>query len=165
MPRIRRVTCQTRAESAPRPPATSVSNHYLSRPRVFNLQWQHRGLHPSSPFLTFKLAHCPTPATQTATSWLIQLMTELFNCVTTSITLRKAITPCFPQCNYARKHLKEKLCPRRDRPQQASQTTTFRDPVYSDLLWKHRGLHPSWLSNLHIVPRLPHKLPPLDWAT
>ena len=55
--------------------------------------------------------------------------------------------------------------PRQDRPQRASQTTTFRNPVHSDLLWKHRGSHTSLLSNLHIVPRLPRKLPPLDWAT
>ena len=34
--------------------------------------------------------------------------------ICTSITLRKAITPCFPQCNYAHKKFKEKLCPELD---------------------------------------------------
>ena len=95
--------------------------------------------------------------------------------ICTSITLRKAIMPCFPQCNYAHKIFKEKLCPpchaarRRTRagtaPYTVPHTTSFRDPVHSDLLWKHGDLHTSLLSNLQIVPRLPHKVPPLDWAT
>ena len=65
-------------------------------------------------------------------------MSELFNCLSTSITLRKAIMPCFsqcdytprvpaphlhqhyivkqsclasPKCNYAHKNFKETLCP------------------------------------------------------
>ena len=50
-------------------------------------------------------------------------------------------------------------------PPTASHTTTFRAPVHSDLLWKHRGAHTSLLSNLHIVPRLPHKVQPVSWAT
>ena len=91
-----------------------------------------------------------------------------------SITLRKAIMPCFPQCNYARKNVKEKLCPachgalRQNRaataPQRASQTTSFRDRACSDLLWERRDSHASLLSNLHIVPHLPHKLQPFDWT-
>ena len=85
--------------------------------------------------------------------------------ICTSITLQKAIMPCFPQRNYAHKNFKEKLCPachaarRRKRaeaaPHTASHTTSFRNPVS----------HTSLLSNLHIAPRLPRKLPPLDWAT
>ena len=90
-------------------------------------------------FLTFKLAHCPTPATQTATSWLstswlsyssvsyllitlpldrasvsyllITLPLDCLHRICTSVTLRKAITPCFFQCNYPLKNFKEKLCP------------------------------------------------------
>ena len=46
-----------------------------------------------------------------------------------------------------------------------SQTTSFRDRARSDLLWKHTDSHASLLSNLHIAPRLPLKLPPLTWAT
>ena len=34
--------------------------------------------------------------------------------ICTSITLQKAIMPCFPQCNHARKNFKEKLCPSLD---------------------------------------------------
>ena len=53
-------------------------------------------------------------------------------------------------------------CPRRPRaetaPHTASHTTSFRHPVHSDLLWKHRDSHTSLLSNCHIVPRLPRKL-------
>ena len=44
-------------------------------------------------------------------------------------------------------------------PHTPSHTTSFRHPVHSDLLWKHRDSHSSLLSNLHIVPRLPR-----DWA-
>ena len=58
-------------------------------------------------------------------------------------------------------------------PHTPSHTTSFRHPVHSDLLWKHRDSHTSLLSNLHIVPRLPrsllsnlHIVPrlPRDWA-
>ena len=59
-------------------------------------------------FLTFKLAHCPTPAAQTATSWLSHLMTELFNGLCTSITLRNAIMPCFPNVTTHKKNSKKK---------------------------------------------------------
>ena len=43
-------------------------------------------------------------------------------------------------------------------PHTASHTTSFRRPVHSDLLWKHRDSHTSLLSNWHIVPRLPCSL-------
>ena len=97
-------------------------------------------------------------------------MTELFHCLSTSITLRHAIMPCFPQSNYARKNFKEKLCPAchaartetAPAPHRAQRPTPH--PVQSDLLWKHRNSHTSLLSNWDIVPRLPCKLPPLDWA-
>ena len=60
-----------------------------------------------------------------------------------------------PECNYAGTKNKEKLCPELDgsrarpapAPHTASHTTSFRDPVPSDLLWKHRGSHASSLSN------------------
>ena len=43
-------------------------------------------------------------------------------------------------------------------PHIASHNTSFRHPVHSDLLWKHRDSHTSLLSNWHIVPRLPRFL-------
>ena len=58
-------------------------------------------------------------------------------------------------------------------PHTASHTTSFRHPVHSDWLWKHRHSHTSLLPNCHIVPRLPrsllsnlHNIPrlPRDWA-
>ena len=77
-----------------------------------------------------------------------------------------------PPCNSARKNFKEKLCPachaalRRHRaetaPHTASRTTSICDPAHSDLLWKHRDSHASILSNLHIVPHLPHKAQPVS---
>ena len=84
--------------------------------------------------------------------------------------------PCFPQSSYTHtKNFKQKLCPachaarRRHRaetaPHTASHITSFRNPVQSDWLWKHRGSHTSLLSNLHIVPRLPRKVRSVTWAT
>ena len=72
--------------------------------------------------------------------------------------------PCFLQNNYTHKNFKEKQCPELDgsratAPHTPSHTTSFRHPVHSDLLWKHRDSHTSLLSNLHLVPRLPR-----DWA-
>ena len=50
-------------------------------------------------------------------------------------------------------------------PHTPSHTTSFRPPVYSDLLWKHRDSHTSLLSNCHIVPHLPREWAIQAWAT
>ena len=50
-------------------------------------------------------------------------------------------------------------------PHTPSHTTSFRDPVHSDLLRKNGKSHASLLSNLHIVPRLPRKLQPVSFST
>ena len=88
MPRIRRVTRQTRAE----PPATSVSNHYLSRPSI-QIYCENREVCTLPHVQTFTLSHAcrincnlltgPTNdrAIQLwATSWLLYHLTKLFNC-------------------------------------------------------------------------------------
>ena len=49
----------------------------FSRPRALWFTVKTQGF---ARFLAFKLAHCRTPATLTATSWLSYLMTVLFNC-------------------------------------------------------------------------------------
>ena len=63
--------------------------------------------------------------------------------------------------------------PRRHRSAHRSHTTSFRHPIHSDLLWKHKNTLISLLSNLNIVPRLPCSLLsnlyivprlPRDWA-
>ena len=49
-------------------------------------------------------------------------------------------------------------------PHTGSQTTSFRDPARSHFRWKCSDSHSSLFSNFHIVPWLPRKLKPLDWA-
>ena len=64
---------QPGAETAPAPLRTAS---HTTPPRAVTFTAKSQGF---AYFLTFKLAHCSTTATQTATSWLSHLMTELFN--------------------------------------------------------------------------------------
>ena len=88
--------------------------------------------------------------------------------------IAKAIVPCFPQCNYA--HDQGKTMPSITRVTAQTRAETAPAPRRTQRLKPlafvtpfrfivNTGIRTSLLSNLHIVPRLPHKLQPFDWAT
>ena len=100
-------------------------------------------------------------------------------CTTFAPSLHGEKQSC-PSSNYAHKKFKEKLCPachaarRRNRAETvlhtASHTTSFRDPLHLDLLWKHRVSHASLLSFQtctfsHACHTYCNLLTWLDWAT
>ena len=76
----------------------------------------------------------------------------------TSITLRTTIIPCFslrtqkfqrkttPRIRRVTRRTRASPAPRP--PHTASHTTSFRNPVHADLLWKHKDSHTSLLLNL-----------------
>ena len=77
--------------------------------------------------------------------------------ICTSITLRKAIMPCFPQCNYAHKNFKEKLCPESDGSRARPAPQPRRDRA------AHQWWVTSWL--LHHLTLLFNGELPLDYST
>ena len=91
----------------------------------------------------------------------------------TSITVRKAIMPCFPQCNYARKNFKEKICPEWDgsraetapEPRRAQRLTplAFATPC-TQVYYENTGIHTLPYFHYNLTALFNCELP-LDYST
>ena len=77
-----------RAETAPHPRRTERLTPLPFATPCTQIYCENTGIHTLPYFQTGTLSHACH-------------VTDLFNCLSTSITLGNAIMPCFPQCNYA----------------------------------------------------------------
>ena len=133
MPRIRRVTRQTRPAPAPKPRRTQRLTPLAFATPCTQIYCENADSHtsllsnwhivprlprklPSLDWATSWLCFSSVSSLDYSTTWLSYLIAWLLyqnarlHHICTSITLRKAILPCFPQCNYGRQNFKEKLC-------------------------------------------------------
>ena len=122
------------------------------------LLWKHRDLHPS--LLSNLHIQCRPRKLQTL-DWSTS---ELVNCDATTWLSHCELPLDYSTSWLPAPHLQQHytLAPRRtQRPTQLA-CATQRTPIFCE----NSGVHTSLLSNLHIAPCLPRKLPPLiDWAT